>query len=231
MERKAIEDYVAEGGRVLLTGNTGAFDENARAWTGGGLVAGTLTADWIDDHSGAVTSFADGRLRRVADIHALLPKKKWQVEDVADIFFDELYGERKVDEIIEAAKHEHDDLTVLGLLNDLAGVSLPVLGEDTPLTLRCTTWEKDGSTTLHLVNYDVPGDVIRADIHTVTDFQVEPVPAENVRVCLPVEHGVSKVELANPWHPDPVALDFTMNDGRVEFTVPRVGIYQVVRIG
>ena len=234
-ERQAVKAYVNEGGRVLVTSNTGAFDEHACPWTEGGLLAETLTEGWIDDHSGEVSRFAEGRLWKVNDIAALLPKRKWEIHDLMNVPFPELYeGDMLVNDVVEAAKSECDDPAVLELLNELGGTSLPVLGADAPLTLRCAAWDKPGdSMVLHLVNYHIPAGIVQANIHEPKERQVEPVPAENVRVALPVDDPakVTEVLLANPWNPDPVALDFTIENGRVTFIVPKVDIYQVVKIG
>ena len=83
---------------------------------------------------------------------------------------------------------------------------------------------------LHLLNYNVPGPGVPGPSGPLDGSAV---PVENVTVSMPVrgDMAVSVVVQSNPWHPEPTPLDCDVANGRVEFTVPRVDVSMLVRIG
>jgi len=234
--RGAVMRYLDEGGCVLITGNTGACDEHARPNRRDDVLARMRVKVWPDGHLER-----EGRLAWIGDVYSWLPKRAWQMHDLADFEFG-TFKDEVLDKVIAASKEEPaDDPRLANLLDELAGCRLSVLGQGTPQTLRAAAWMRTGdapsgdsaSLVLHLVNYHVPGTELHNDIHTATEKQVEPVPVEEVGVSLPLPEAmkVRKVFLADPWNPEPEPLAFQIRGGRVHFTVPRVTIYRAVRIG
>ena len=208
--RDAIAQYTADGGRVLITGRTGAFDEHARA-------ASLLAAD----------DFPAGSAAYVDDIRDVLPARSWQIHDLMDyhVEFDQLRDE-VIPELARAAESESlIDTRLLDLLESLAGRSLSTLARGTPPTLRVAAWRSidTGSLALHLVNYDAPGPGL-------PDGPVVPVEDVDVSLTLPTGMAVREISTADAWNTEPVALPFDVKDGVATFRVPRVDAYCVVSI-
>ena len=227
--RNALLAYLDEGGAVLVTGNTGAFDEHARPNT---------CDDALSHMRASVRSSEpfqrEGRLAWIEDVREWFPARAWQIHDLMDYHVRyERLKETLIDELRAASENEPaDDPRLADLLQDLADAPLPVLGPDAPPTLRAAAWVNpgDGSVVLHLLNYNVPGPAVPGD---GVPGDGGAVPVENVTVSVPVRGhmAVSDVVQSNPWHPDPTPLDFDVVGSRVEFTVPRVDVSMLVRIG
>jgi len=223
--RAALAAYVEAGGRLLVTGNTGAYDEHARPVRRRDLI-GRLRA--LMGSGTRVEYHGRGGVVWTRDVLSLLPRRAWQMHDLADLPVEKLRA--ALPEIVQAARDEpRDDARLARLLDDLAGRQLAVLGPSAPPTLRAAAWLRGGrkaSLVLHLVNYDAPAADIDEERGRVT-------PVEDVAVALPVPEGmkVSRVVAADPWRPDPEPLPFRVRQGRVRFVVPRVEAGLVVRIG
>ncbi|OQB41979.1 MAG: hypothetical protein BWY06_00707 [Candidatus Latescibacteria bacterium ADurb.Bin168] len=226
--RNAILEYAAGGGKVLITGNTGVFDQHGRPVAANDAIERIRAAVWPD-----APYAREGNIAAIGDIFQLLPKRVKEIHDIVDINPQGLFEKGVYDEIVEASKREtHNDARLATLLSELAGFDLRVL-PDAPATLRVSAWAGDeGSLVVHFLNYNVPVSSLYGNIHEIAPEQVKPVPVENAVVSLPLPTGmrVSHVEMADPWHPDPEPLPFILEGGRVRFTVPRVDIYRAVRL-
>ena len=116
---------------------------------------------------------------------------------------------------------------LLSLCEELAGQPLSVAGPGVPFTLRVAAWRRrDGDgrrLTVHLLNYDVP-------IHGQRRSG-PPVPAEQVALALPLPAGwqPTAARLAGPGASG-AELPCAVRDGRLQLTVPRVEIYEVVAV-
>jgi len=225
--REALMSYLSEGGAVLFTGNTGAYDEHARMIT---------KDDTITRMRAGIQAIDNGILRNdsvgvsavawIDDIRTWFPKRSWQIHDLMDyhITMDRL-RDSLIDELVAASGDEPADDPRLGLLlNELVNSSLSIL--DGQPTLRIAAWMKPEPTSLvlHLINYDVPGPGIQSDVGAV--------PAKDVHLSIPVPGGfvVSRVELATPWTSDVAELGWCDVNGRIELTVPQVDVYTVLNM-
>ena len=224
--RMAILDYADAGGVVIITGSTGECDENGRPTQVKDILA-QMRSDVRD--RGERTrreSMGSGQIIWIADVFQLLPKRAWEVHDVVDINIRDMMQAGYLDSIRQASKHDPlDEGLLTSLIEDAVGRRSSVLGAGTPATLRASAWRNEDSLIVHLINYDVPliGKI----------GQVEVTPVENVSVSVPVPDGVTPetVEVVDLWNPEPLRPDFAVREGRISFTVPRVDVYRIIRIG
>jgi hypothetical protein len=212
--REALVAYASEGGHVLITGNTGVFDEHAHSvepLQAAEFGDNGIQIDWIENWQ---------------------PRRSMQIHDLMDYHIGkDRLPEEVIPKLLKSSQTEPlRDTRLLERCEALVGEQLRVLGTDVPPTLRPSLWQhsapsgaENGSLVLHLVNYDAPGP-------TTPDGRV--VPVENVAVSVPVPDGmtVTSVVTADAWHPVPDSVEFIVEAGRVTFTLPRVDAYRVVRI-
>ena len=222
--RAAILEYADRGGKVVITGSTGMFDENGKASQCKDMLASLLSQSRYEGENLVREQMGKGTIVWINDVFELLPKKAWQPHDIVDIPITEMIDGGRLDEITEAAKHDPPDEGLLAKLYDeLTGRTLSVLG-DAPAALRASAWVSDTSIVVHLINYDVP---LLAERGTVAVT-----PVENIAVSVPVPDGLTpeRIEYVDLWSSETTLLDFALVDGRVEFTVPRVDVYRIVRV-
>ncbi|HQK22311.1 MAG TPA: hypothetical protein P5179_02595 [Candidatus Latescibacteria bacterium] len=224
--RRAVAEYVARGGRVLVTGNTGEFDEHGRPVKMTDLIGRLRSLVWRRGADGteSVDYASTGRIRWLNDLRKWIPGRIWDVHDIEDAMRDE-YAEKVLPALrAKAADTPEHDPRLLGMLNDLAGRDLSTTGRGTPPTLRANAWagtRADKSIVLHLVNYNIPGPGLPPG---------EVVPCTEVEVRLRVDrHRVKSVCAANPWE-SPKELPFHQSGNKVRFTVPRIQIYETIHI-
>jgi len=223
--RRALLRYVREGGCVLVTGNTGAYDEHARPNERQDALAALRATAWPEAYR--ERRLGKGRLVWIGNVLSWLPKRAWPIHVLWDVPF-ERYRTETVNEVVAASRSERaDDPRLAELFEAMVGRRLSVLASKTPQTLRVAVWTRKGrvpSVVAHLVNYDAPA--VGLPEGRVT-------PVRDVQVSLPLPGGmkVSRVVQADPWEPDPEPLEFRQHGGRLKFTVPRVDTYRVVWIG
>jgi len=87
-----------------------------------------------------------------------------------------------------------------------------------PLTVTAETvrQKETGALILHLINYDAGRNPLVKDIQ--------------VRLCLPNIGMVSEVRLLSPDRDKGISLPFTVNKGRIAFTVPSLETYSLVNL-
>lgn len=225
--RRAIHEYLQAGGSLLITGNTGAFDDHGRAVRKRDAFTCLRQAIWGGRPGAYAEHSGNGHLLWLNDVFSWLPKRSRQMVDLADLHEEELGG--LYAEIAHAASQEPtDDPRLREALERLAGGQLAVLGSKAPPTLRVSAWARNRrspSVVLHLVNYNAPG--------PGTPSEGEVIPVENVEVKLWLPEGmrVRSVTSANPWKPDGEELSFSQRPDGVRFLVPRVDAYEAVRVG
>ena len=224
--RTALMDYAAGGGKLVLTGNTGAFDEHGRPTGADDTLERMRRETWAAGARATFTRSGDSSIVWIDDIREWLPKKRCQVHELADMRWDEL-AERVVPELQREAPTEDPTRQCFArLLDELAGYRLSALADETPYTLRVAAWEDvDGrSVVLHLVNYDAPGPTLPETGRVV--------PVEDVRISLPLRAGraPSRAWLMDPWHPDPAEMACRTESNRFETAIPKVDTYAVLRL-
>ena len=225
--RRALIRYLDAGGGLFITGNTGAFDEHARPARKRDLLADVREMIWRGKKEAKLEYHGNGSLIWINDVFSWLPKRSWQIHDLADVGVEEL-TKAILPALAEAAKNEPaDDPRLLEMLDRLVRRPLPVLSSKTPHTLRVSAWRKtrgNPSLLVQLLNYDVPGPGL--------PVEGEAMPVENVevRLLLPNAMRVNIVLSANPWEPQERDLSFHQRGDEVRFTVPRVNIYQAIRL-
>jgi len=234
--RRSLLRYLEGGGRLLVTGNTGAYDGDAKPSRKRDLLAMLRNIIRQGGRNGYVEHRSNGAIIWIDDIYSWLPRRRWQIHDLADFNLKALL-EGVIDDVIEASGNEpSDDPRLARLLDKLAGRRLKVLGAGTPATIRVAAWHRDRprpSTVIHLVNYNVPGTKMSLDADAQQGDDVKVTPAENIEVVFPLPDNtkVSQVLQADPWNPEPEPLPFRCTGGRVRFTVPYMDIYRVIWIG
>jgi hypothetical protein len=233
--RATVLRYLNEGGNVLVTGNTGAFDEHARPNRSRDLLGNLRSLVWPGRGDARAEYHGHGNIAWINDVFSWLPNRAWQVHDLADFNVDPLHEQGIYDQVVAAAKGESDDPRLAKLCDELAGMKLAALSEATPSTLRVAAWRSIGrkpSVVVHLVNYNVPGNKLSGNCHDPAPEQVEEVPVRNAEVTLPLPEAtsVSEVLVADPQDPDPVRIPFRQRGGYVHFVVPSVAIYRAIRI-
>ncbi len=102
-----------------------------------------------------------------------------------------------------------------------------------PKTVRVSASTPASGTglTLHFVNYNrIEPDRPRDPGRGIADEK--PIPASGVTVDLVLPAGLkpTAVHVVSPEDPEPLAVDFTTDDGRLRFTVPQFLVYAVARI-
>jgi hypothetical protein len=224
--RRALLRYLEHGGCVLVTGNTGAFDEHGRAFAKDDALSRIRSLVWRSEMDGSesLNYSAVGRLIWLNDIFRWIPERIRLMHDIGDATSEELTAKVIPSLGKGADERSMTDTRLADILDGLAGRRLSILGEAVPTTLRVSAWvshAKGQSIVLHLLNYDVPGPGLPAGPH---------VPVENVQVRLPVgEKRVSRVVAANPWT-EAQELHFRKREGIVSFVVPKVDIYLAIRL-
>ena len=222
--RTAIEEYVSNGGRAVITGNTGAFDEHGRECSETDVLADLRQKTWPQGSDTRSEHQNNGRIVWLNDVSHWLPDKAWQTHELAGKRFEELQDTVVPELLKNADKPIPENPAFLNLLNELAGYSLSVLPDTVPDTLRCAAWRGSDSLILHFINYDVPGPTLPKESRAV---HVQTIP-----VSIPVdsEPDSVSVSLQDPWHPEPKTVDCAVKNGRLEFIIPGIEIYTVARL-
>ncbi|MBL8829622.1 MAG: hypothetical protein JNM18_21775 [Planctomycetaceae bacterium] len=104
---------------------------------------------------------------------------------------------------------------------------------DVPQTVRVSASipRDGGEATVHFVNYNrIEPEKPKSPGSGIVDEK--PIPAKQLKgdVVLPQRMQVATVELVTPEQPEPVKLDFKQTGDRVQFTVPEILVYGVVRL-
>jgi hypothetical protein len=221
--RQILEEYVRDGGSVLITGNTGAFDEHAHPISTVDAITHLRESVWTRGENGLDGS-GPGRMVWIRDVADWLPTRYMQIHDIADLTFEEL-TEGALEKIeAAAATEERNDTRLVTVLDELAGKPLAVLSDDTPSTLRIAVWRRENeSIVAHIVNYDAPGP-------GVPDGPVVPVDRTTLSLPIPSEVTVESVTWSDPWQKQEIALGFTQSSTTLSVDVVDVSSYRVIHI-
>lgn len=224
--RRALVAFIQNGGRVLVSGNTGEFDEHGRPCRTDDLLARLRALVWRRgaDGSESVDYSSAGKARWLNDLRKWIPRRIWEIHDIEDAMKDEYKDAVLPDVVKKAGAVPEVDLRLAAILNDLAGRDLSVLAPNAPITIRASAWRgtgSDHSVVLHLVNYDIPGPGLSVG---------EPVPVTGVDVRLRTGPlPVKSVFAGSPWE-KPKELPCRRIGATLRFTVPRIQVYQVIHI-
>jgi len=122
---------------------------------------------------------------------------------------------------IFTAYHRHGNLTFRALVGRCLDLLLPdpLIETDAPASAEVTVMQQDGRQIVHLVNYHAQR---RSPAHV--EALEAPVPLHNVNLRLRRPGKTGSVRLASTG----AELPFTVRDGAVAVTVPRVGTSEIV---
>lgn len=104
---------------------------------------------------------------------------------------------------------------------------------DVPQTVRVSASipRDGGEATIHFVNYNrIEPDKPKSAGSGIVDEKPIAVQHLKADVVLPTKMKVATAELVTPEQPEPVKLDFRQNGERVQFEVPEILVYGVVRL-
>jgi hypothetical protein len=196
-------DYIADGGRLVIIGDCGIFDERGRSHE-------HSLRDMLGTQSGVY--YAD-------DLGALVPSRAPELFDLPQDKLNEFGAAPpsmadRVGSVEEAQLAR--DCALVETLNELTGMSLVFLDDDAPYTLRVNvyTHPRNGHIIVHLVNYDLP----------VVPKQPSgpPIPARNVRLNLAAKS-------ARIWTPDGLSGEVLSADAD-GVIVPEVSVYAMIEV-
>ncbi len=203
IEMDALLHYVAGGGKLLIIGECGKFDER-----------GQPSAVTLKERMAAFPT----RVACFDTLEELLPNRGIEIFDLSEDDFNEIKAifdlPDRVSSPEEAQAARRVPLTEA--LETLAAHRLRKLDDDSPYTLRVSAFRhpNDGRVIVHLVNYDLP--VVGRGKSS------DPIPAENIRVGIPAKSA--KLWTAEGVDGDDLLCD---DDG---FVVPQVTSYAMVEI-
>jgi hypothetical protein len=227
-----LHNFAAQGGLWLDIGDSGKFDERG----------GVRVRPGVAPRSEQVGTGLLLRRDRIDDVlrlphFALYWLSESEANDLHEIT--NLYQASLVPEFPFPPTPEAEDLKAL--LEANTHTSLSVLAQDGLEGLRCNAWRKAGPDqseviTAHFVNYysRIP---TRA-VFVGQKFELggppeefSPRVLENVAVRLRLAPGrVTSVVVYNPDSPEPVTLKYQQSGDSVEFKLPPIRIYQIVKI-
>lgn len=200
---KLLTDYVEGGGRLIVIGKSGAYDErgNSRPHPLREQIAPFGQAVlWVDN------------------VNALVPSCGPELFDLTEEEFNSIETVLALPDRVSSAEEAQEAVRVplVSALERLVGRSLPVLAEETPYTLRVSAFRdpRNDRRIVHLVNYDLP-------VHE-RGKSGPPCPARNVRLRMPAKS-------ARWWTPEGIdGAPLTVKGGEV--LVPEVQIYAMVEL-
>ncbi|MEO6911412.1 MAG: beta-galactosidase trimerization domain-containing protein, partial [Edaphobacter sp.] len=203
-----ITAFVRGGGNLVVTGRTSLYTDWRRTRKDYGL------ADVLGIHAGQPAPeskqgrFGQGRVAYVRDVVPGVSVPSWagtgSFFPIAASGFGHAYW--------KLPKNSED---LIAAIRYAEGQPFPVEFKDAPLTTVMELTEKnDGSERiLHWLNYQLGS----------------PVPPSSVSVAIPSGKRVQSIELISPDRSSE-SLQFKSADGRVEFTLPQMEVYNVAVI-
>ena len=220
---KALRDYVQSGGILIVVGKCADADQLGRprredpfaAWQPAGAIKG----------KSAARSLGKGLLVQVSSLNELVPPRAFELFDLSEDESNdiEVVIKRAEAQPVEARKAS----PLLSLLRSLAKTGFAICGARVPPEVRVSAFIREGRSeallVAHVLNYNVP-------IHAIGKSG-PPVIERDLRLSLPIPDGwrVSSVEALEPGAARR-GLTFTQRSDRLDFTLPELTIYEVVRI-
>jgi hypothetical protein len=200
-ETACIRRFVAKGGKLVMTGDTGALQPDGQPHETSPFSSWQIAP--LEHTWGRITTERDGRILHI-------PTAPWKPEDI-DVTPDltlPLYPLPDQDPFGQA------------FMKDLNTLLDPLmLDTDAPWFVRVRAWQtadKDAFV-LHWVNYQQDED---------TDIEV-PIPTGTFLVdyAIPPGYNVDHIEWRYPEMREPVTLPHEVHGARVRFTIPGVIVY------
>jgi hypothetical protein len=210
--RQHLLDYVEDGG-ILVT----AGDFNLGPLNDGGALETTLGGKGVSS-----TGFGRGKWLVVRDLSTVLPPATFELFMLSE---DEC---NDIDVILSTARDSspgRPPRELVKLLEDAAG---PLSIADCEDTLRfngyCRQHEREETIVLHALNYNLP---IRG-----RGTSGPPVPSKRTRIRMPVgpEYQIREADLFMPPSGEPVSLSPQLDGSSLEFEIPEVEVYTVIRV-
>jgi hypothetical protein len=146
------------------------------------------------------------------------------------VLFDVLPNELVTDAV--RARYRAVVEPVVGI-GPVAQVATQLSRFDVPQTVRVSASipRDGGEATIHFVNYNrIEPDKPKSAGSGIVDEKPIAVQHLKADVVLPTKMKVTTVELVTPEQPEPLKLDFRQNGERVQFEVPEILVYGVVRL-
>ena len=191
-----LKQFVAQGGRLVFTGDTGKYQLDGQPYSKG------LLADWA--------LMDENREDTLQERVYYVAEEQWEPDSV----------EVRTDVELPVYPFLEDDSFGQGFLRDLEDLLGTLhLETDAPWFVRVRAWVPEGNDVLvlHWVNYRQDEE---SDIETP-----QPTGSIQVECKVPEGYVVHKVEWLYPEKADPVTLHHEMLRERIHFTIPSVIVY------
>jgi len=195
--------YAERGGRVIVVGNSGAFNERG---------------DGRDTALRAALAPTGNSTLWVDTVEALVRQRGKELFDLTEEEYNGIETIMALPDRVSSPEQAQQarEVPLVTALEVLAGRTLPVLAEDAPYTLRVSAFRDatNERTIVHLVNYDLPvlGKKRSGEL----------IPARNIRVHI-------RAKTATWWTPDGVDGESLAVAGE-EVVVPEVRIYAMLEL-
>lgn len=220
-----LHKYAKAGGGVVLIGGAGHFTEEGTQRKQLPFAVALKGAAQQGIHSGKV---GRGWVIHAAKIENLIRRPAFEVFQLTEDEANDTATIIKMAAEAEAKRRPRGSDRLLALCEKMSKRKLSVATGEVPFTLRVAAYKRRDAEgrrlTVHLLNYDVP-------IHAHQQSG-PPVPVIDVALSVPLPAGwkPTQVRLRGPQAVSGAALPFTIAQGRLVVTVPRVEIYELLEV-